>query len=600
MYGNELYRTNISNGWETLGPGGGGTMFTPAISPHDPNVAMITCDMTGTYITYDGGNLWEILNLKSRVDSITFDPSTPGTIYAGSSGLYRSVDNGQTWNLVFPDKGKIIGEKFIGDEALHFFITSDNWPGGKIQAIKVDPQQPKHIYIGVGTGASIKYEADKLFLFFSDNWGETWMELGEVAGTAFKKIFVDPSSDMDNRQIFVFTNCAVSKWCKKSGQLEKVVLPSRISGIISATSGINKETGITTYYLLTEVEYNKNSMLSGVMRSTDSCNTWQELSGGLDDDFHGPENGQRRWFRSICVSEIDCRTAYISVFRKPEIFKEPKPEMNYEGIMKTEDAGETWVWSLKTGDRYPENMKTSWQEVKYDTDWMTPPWFFDVYSFNPDICLYTAQGDVYMTTNGGRTWEQRYSFEFPDGSINGKNLEVTTCYGMYFDPFDKEHLVLAYSDIGMLHSNNGGKSWVSAIDGVPWEWVDSCYWVVFDPEVKGRVWSVWSMQHDIPREKIFTNNKMQNRTFEGGVCKVENGIGVWQASSKGLPKRCLATHIILDPKSPVGKRTLYIAACGQGVFKSVDDGCTWIEKNNGLGDKLYSWKLTLLPDGLCS
>jgi hypothetical protein len=39
--------------WQCLGPGGGGAIYTPVISPHDPNVAMVTCDMGGVYMTRD-------------------------------------------------------------------------------------------------------------------------------------------------------------------------------------------------------------------------------------------------------------------------------------------------------------------------------------------------------------------------------------------------------------------------------------------------------------------------------------------------------------------------------------------------------------------
>ena len=35
--------------WRVIGPGGGGTMRRPAISPHDPRVVMLGCDMTGGY-----------------------------------------------------------------------------------------------------------------------------------------------------------------------------------------------------------------------------------------------------------------------------------------------------------------------------------------------------------------------------------------------------------------------------------------------------------------------------------------------------------------------------------------------------------------------
>src|SRR5664279_1681874 len=45
-----------------VGPGGGGAMFNATISPHDPNEVLIACDMTGSYISHDGGSSWRMFN----------------------------------------------------------------------------------------------------------------------------------------------------------------------------------------------------------------------------------------------------------------------------------------------------------------------------------------------------------------------------------------------------------------------------------------------------------------------------------------------------------------------------------------------------------
>src|SRR5258705_6602647 len=42
--------------WQVLGPGGGGTMVSPTISPHDPSGVLEHCDMTGGYITTERGS----------------------------------------------------------------------------------------------------------------------------------------------------------------------------------------------------------------------------------------------------------------------------------------------------------------------------------------------------------------------------------------------------------------------------------------------------------------------------------------------------------------------------------------------------------------
>ena len=41
--------------FQITGPGGGGAMFHPTISPHDVNTVLVACDMTGSYISHDGG-----------------------------------------------------------------------------------------------------------------------------------------------------------------------------------------------------------------------------------------------------------------------------------------------------------------------------------------------------------------------------------------------------------------------------------------------------------------------------------------------------------------------------------------------------------------
>ena len=38
-------------------------MRRPAVSPHDPKVVVEGCDMTGAYITKDGGESWRMFSL---------------------------------------------------------------------------------------------------------------------------------------------------------------------------------------------------------------------------------------------------------------------------------------------------------------------------------------------------------------------------------------------------------------------------------------------------------------------------------------------------------------------------------------------------------
>jgi photosystem II stability/assembly factor-like uncharacterized protein len=59
-----------------------------------------------------------------------------------------------------------------------------------------------------------------------------------------------------------------------------------------------------------------------------------------------------------------------------------------------------------------------------------------------------------------------------------------------------------------------------------------------------------------------------------------------------------ATHILLDPTSPVDARVLYVAGFGRGVYKSSDGGRTWALKNNGITqEQPFAWRLARASNG---
>jgi photosystem II stability/assembly factor-like uncharacterized protein len=86
-------------------------------------------------------------------------------------------------------------------------------------------------------------------------------------------------------------------------------------------------------------------------------------------------------------------------------------------------------------------------------------------------------------------------------------------------------------------------------------------------------------------------------SFKGGICRSNDGGRTWINSSKGLPP-IAPTHILLDPKSPVDSRTLYVAAFGHGVYKSTDGGQSWMQKNKGITQaQPFAWRLLRTSEG---
>src|SRR5262245_36550318 len=84
----EVVRPRRLDAWTILGPGGGGTFHHPAISPFDPNLVFVSTDMTGCFVSEDGGLTWREFNLRMTC-SFTFDPKRPETVYAraGAGGI---------------------------------------------------------------------------------------------------------------------------------------------------------------------------------------------------------------------------------------------------------------------------------------------------------------------------------------------------------------------------------------------------------------------------------------------------------------------------------------------------------------------------------
>jgi hypothetical protein len=160
-------------------------MFYPEVSPFNPDFAFVSCDMTGSYVTYDGGGTWRMFNLHGPVNYYVFDPNDSNTVYANAVGLFKSADKGKTWNLFYPSPSEITGIVSKGDHAWERLVTRDNTIR-EVQAFAIDPADAGRMYAAIAIDK-------KTALYFSVNGGTSWNKINDLQYAA-KNIFIVPGA----------------------------------------------------------------------------------------------------------------------------------------------------------------------------------------------------------------------------------------------------------------------------------------------------------------------------------------------------------------------------------------------------------------------
>ena len=580
--GNTMNPNERNNNWEHTGIGGGGAQFNPAVSPHDANMVFVTCDMGGSFVTQNGGKSWRMFNLGSMVHFFVFDPVDPDVVYAQSYGLFKSIDKGLTWNLFYPDPSDVVCKVSKGDHAQDVFLLKDSTLRS-VQALSIDPARSKNMYAAITVDRSIA-------LYVSTDGGAVWKKEREF-DHAISNIFIDPSSPADQRTLFVTWRGGVDQ--RINGVWHSSETPNKDVkfNIFSAGYDAGREKFII-YAISGKGYFNSaDETTLGIYISEDGGKTWENRRDGLL-KHHMSGDMKNVEFRTMATSAFNPATVYVSY----NGFK-THPDTTCIGVAKSDDYGMTWTFPWKdkvfrSGYITSPNFTGDWLDEWAGPMWGENPFNIAVAPANPNICYGTDFGRTLKTANGGKTWDAVYTRKLSDGSWTTRGIEVTTGYDIVFDPFDENHIFISLTDIGLQESRNGGKGWhaISSVNkGIPRQWRNNTYWVVFDPEVKGHAWAAMAKDHDLPRPKMFRRGGVEN--YMGGVALTTNGGDSWENASAAIGETAM-THILLDPESKKESRTLYACAFGKGVYKSTDGGLTWVQKNRGIeGAEPFAWRI---------
>jgi photosystem II stability/assembly factor-like uncharacterized protein len=557
------------------GPGGGGAMFWPAISPHDPKLMFVSCDMNGFYRSEDSGQTWTMIDGRQmhgtyRPDShVMFLPRDPNTMYAygyarGAGALRVSHDRGKNWAP---------------------FVPNPPWGKAVVTEMAFDPDAAAFMLAGTEDGA-----------FRSGDSGKTWARCERVDGKLIG-LFVDPTSSPARRRCFAATPGGVfrSEDGGRSWQEASAGLPWR--DLRHFAAGADRTRRQVTLYVTLPSKAVNGQFGGGVYRSTDSGQTWESAMGaginttlGKKDEYGDGDIAEYNWL-GVALDQPDVVyvTAAGTGYWPPY----------HSTVYKSVDAGRTWQYVFNGDPRYRElNLSLGW--ITWDLGWGFGglPWGFAVCASNADIAAYTNSGECYLTTDGGKNWRAVYTARAAGQGAPGPGqrwqsvgVEVTTCWHYVIDPHHPAVHYICYTDVGLSRSEDGGKTWRFSAQGSPWK--NSFYELAIDPDVSGRIWAAASNQHDIPHW-----TQLGGPSQPGGVVRSDDGGKTWRASSAGLPKAA-AVSIVLDPHSPRQRRRLWVSVYGYGVFRSDDGGGTWIEKSAGLGypGNRNVYRLDLRPDG---
>lgn len=473
----------------------------------------------GVYRSIDGGASWEkvlYVNEMTGCADLAMDPSNPKTLYASmwefrrtgwsfmsggsNSALYKSTDGGTSW------------------EKIH-----NGFPSGDLGrlAIAVAPSNPKVLY------TVIEAEKDeRKGLYRSDDAGQNWKQLNNDFGITvrpfyFSRIVVDPKDE--NVVVKGGLSGSISrdggKTFKNLGNMHSDIHDIAFSILDSDILFVGTDGGVyRSWNGGTTMEIVDNLPLSQFYHISVDNEEPYNVYGGLQDNgsWYGPSSSPggveaRDWnsigagdgFRvlkhptkNIIYSEmqgaenvwridVDKRLSKTIQpqpskgtpklrfnWNAPMAISEHQPDRFYMGsqfLHKSEDMGDTWEIispDLTTNDPLKQNQEDSGGLSKDNSGAENHTTIFTIAESPLDenvIWVGTDDGNVQVTTNGGKTWSNTVA------NISGlpKN---TWCYHIEASTFDKGTAYAVFDGHTMNDMNpyafkttDYGKTWTNII-----------------------------------------------------------------------------------------------------------------------------------------
>jgi len=536
---------SVAHAQTSVGLGGGGSIYAPAVAPYNSNVMFVSCDMTGLYRSMDGGQHWTMMDERavqgSTSFSVAFDPTTQGHIigYHPSLGMRESFDTGNTWSAFSPGSpGSITAAAFstdspsklvIGTSSGVYVLQNGAWqagPAGNVLRIifVTDPS----------TGHQVAYAATSGAIYQLSSTG-TWNTFSSGLPIGGSEQVTDIAGGADATHFALYATISTA-----SGQL--------------ATSG-------------------------GVYRYASNNPTWTRqvsgLNGGNGTITRDPDcdTGTDPQYQFLGVAAAQPDSAYVTAINTT------CKDYVYKGTLSSGSMSWSPVYD-GFQNHTTNNLTPGWIE-------MQPPWGlgwgfgggahgFAIAPGDFNTAVYVNEAAVHITTNGAAQWVARYTSltTGTPGTSSARwqttGLDVTTSWYYYAHPDPNKASIhfIANTDMALSRSVDSGSTWVPIFQGGGSSW-NTFYQLAFEYPAGSRIWAGVSGHHDIPQETQLNDN---NTPIGNGTVLVSTDDGAtWNSVvTSGLPNGPVDSIIYRSG-------TLYASVWGSGVYSSADGGSTWTQ-----------------------
>jgi len=561
---------NAGRSWQNLGLKEGRHNIRIIIHPKNPDIVWVAVlghlfgpnAERGVYKTTDGGKTWKkvlFVNDQTGCSDLVMEPGNPSVLYAGmwrvrrtpysmesggeGSGIYKSVDGGETWANISSNKG----------------LPKGTWG---IVNIAVAPSNPDKVYAMV--------ENSKGGLFCSKDAGKTWALISEDNNIKqrswyFNRVFVDPKDEntvycpnvdmmrsRDGGKTFDHMSTPHSDhhdlWIDPEDG-NRLILADDGGAHVSFDGGNNWSTS-------------DNQPTAQIYRvSTDNAFPYHIL--GAQQDNSTIRIKSRTYGEGVTDKDWSSTAGFESGFvvadpRNPDIVYGG----NYDGFIgrldhHTDDNRDIGIWPDNPTGAGADSMKIRFQ-------WNFPLFF----SPNTPGRLYAAGNQLFATDNEGKSWEalspdlttNDKSRQGPSGGPITKDNTSAEYYCTIFTAAEsslEKDLLWTGSDDGLVYvSKDGGKHWDNVTPPEAPKWMMwNC--IETDPFQKGAAYFVGT------RYKLDDFTPYIYRTLDYGK--------TWALLTAGIRPLHFTRALRADLKRP----GLLYAGTEYGMYISYDYGTHW-------------------------